>query len=148
MDSSKPFQDVSDVNQEPIESKGGRKKVNNEEYKQKHEYLKFFDEVFGTNTRRYIDLKKVPLLTVIYDRLREDLLTLNDKYKGLRNARLEIYDAMQEKMTKEQKDLLETYIDLSEDMENEMTQQVFLFGVILANELNRECKEVSTNNNK
>lgn len=122
--------------------------MNNEENKQKQEYLELFDKVFRTNAKKYIHLEQVPLLTVIYDRLREDLLTLNDKYKGLRNARLEIYDAMQEKMTKEQKDLLETYIDLSEDMENEMAQQIFVFGVILANELNRECKEVSTNNNK
>lgn len=120
--------------------------MNNEEYKQKHEYLKFFDQVFGTNTRRYIDLKKVPLLAVIYDTLREDIWTLSDKYKGLRNARLEVYDAMEKSMTQEQKDLMEVYTDLAGEMECEMAQQVFLFGVILANELNRECKEVSTNN--
>ena len=144
MGSSKPFQDVSDVNQEPIKSKGGKEKMKYEDNKQKQEYLEFFDKVFGTDTKRYINLEKVPLLAVIYDTLREDLLTLSDKYKGLRNARLEVHDAMQEKMTKEQKDLLETYSDLSEDMENEMAQQVFMFGVILANELNRECKEVST----
>ena len=118
--------------------------MNNEDNKKKQKYLEFFDEIFGTNTKKYIDLKQVPLLTAIYDTFREQLLTLNDKYKGLRNARLDIYDAMQEKMTREQKDLLETYIDLSEDMENEMAQQIFVFGVILANELNRECKEVST----
>lgn len=115
------------------------------EDKQKQKYLEFFDKIFGTNTKKYIDLKKVPLLAVIYDSLREELLTLSHKYKGVRNARLEIYDAMKEKMTREQKDLLEVYSDLTIEMEEEMAQQVFVFGVILANELNRECKEVSTN---
>lgn len=114
------------------------------EYKEiedkKQEYLKRFDEVFGTDTRKYIDVSKVPLWSVIYDRIIDDITKTSTYYNELRHKCVEALDKLQDTFSKEQKALFEVYCDIDNEQQIEMEQQIFFFGYILAKELEREDK--------
>ena len=112
--------------------------MENEDNKQR--YLEFFDKVFGTNTQKYIDLKEVPLLSVIYENMKDEIWAVSKKYKRLRKEKIKKYDELSKDWTQEQIDLFEEYWDLGDQMEVEMNQQAFFFGVIIAKEFATESR--------
>lgn len=104
----------------------------------KKEYLKLFDKIFETNTKKYIDVSKLPLLDVVYEIIRENVCMGSDRYKKLQKEQWDILDKLDKNWTQEEKKTFEEYLDLGCEMHMEMEQQNFMFGFIIAKELERE----------
>ena len=123
--------------------------MENEEKKLQQEYAEFFDKVFEKiDVHKHIDLSKVPLLSVIYDRLKEDVCMESPKYQKLWRRQYEILDELQKDWAEEPIDLLEEYGDLTSKMEIEMERQNFIFGVLISAELDREIKSYKSTKDK
>ena len=112
-----------------------------EEQNKKQEYLKFFDEVFGTDTEKYIDLSKVPLLSKVYDRILDDILKMSKRYQKNWKQSNRVSEKLCKTFTKEQKKLFEKFLEIDSELQIETEEQVFMFGYIMAKELDRECKK-------
>ena len=108
----------------------------------KQEYLEIFDKVFGTNTKKYIDLSQVPLMIGMFNAVREGLDDYNQKFRKLRRKRNRLLDELQEDWTEEQKQLFNEYCEVTSQMDGEIEEQIFVFSIILAKEFDRECKVV------
>lgn len=113
-----------------------------EDKEKKQEYLELFDKVFGTETQKYIDLSQVPLMTGMFNAVREGIDNYNKDFKKLRRKRNRILDELQEDWTQEQKQLFDQYCEVTSQMNGEIEEQIFIFSIILANEMNRECEIV------
>lgn len=110
------------------------------EQNKKQEYLKFFDEIFGTDTEKYIDLKKVPLLSKVYDRILDDILKMNKKCEKLWKQSNKASEKLCKTLTREQKKLFEDFLEIDTELQIETEEQIFMFGYIIAKELDRESK--------
>lgn len=113
-----------------------------EDKEKKQEYLELFDKVFGTNTQKYIDLSKVPLMTRKFDAVREGLENYNKAFRKLRRKRNRLLDELQEDWTEEQRQLFDQYCEVTSQMDGEIEEQIFVFSIIIAKEYERECKVV------
>lgn len=111
-----------------------------EDKEKKQEYLQIFDKVFNTNTQKHIDLKQVPLMTGLFDAVRESLSNYNNDFRKLRRKRNRLLDELQEDWTEEEKQLFEQYCEITSQMDGEIEEQIFVFSIILAKEFDRECK--------
>ena len=112
--------------------------MENEEKKQ--EYLRLFDQAFKTNTEKCIDLSQVPLMIGMFNAVREGIDNYNKGFRKLRRKRNRILDELQEDWTDEQKQLFDQYCEVTSQMNSEIEEQIFIFSIILAKEIDRECK--------
>lgn len=115
-----------------------------EDKEKKQEYLEIFDKAFGTNTQKYVDLSKVPLMIGLYDAVREGLENYNKSFRKLRRKRNYLLGELQEDWTEEQKQLFEQYCEINSQMDGEIEQQIFVFSIILAKEFDRECQAIQS----
>lgn len=104
------------------------------------EILKHFDNVFNTETAKHIKFNNMKLLKVLYEYFEEDVYTPSTKYSELRHKHIEISDELEKTFTPEQKELFERYWEVGSEMTTEENEQLFLFGYIIATQLNTEAK--------
>lgn len=121
--------------------------MKNKEKELQEEFVEFFEEVFGRRkAKRYMDLRQLPLLAVIYDRLKEDVCMESKKCNQLRKRQNKILHKLQKNWTEKQIKLFEKYWDLDSEMDLEMERQNFMFGVLISNELDKEIKKYKDKN--
>ena len=108
-----------------------------EKYK---EISKHFDSIFETDTLKHIDFKNMKLLKTLFNYFLEDLYIPSLKYEKLRNKQIRISDKLEETFTQEQKQLFEQYWETTNQMSEEEELQLFMFGYIMAKELDSESK--------
>ena len=121
--------------------------MKNEEKELQEEFVEFFEEVFGRKkAKKYMNLRQLPLLAVIYDRLKEDVCMESKKCERLRKRQNKILDKLQKHWTERQIKLFEEYCDLDSQMDLEMERQNFMFGVLISNELDKEIKKYKDKN--
>lgn len=106
-----------------------KKRKNNNSYK----YLKHFDKIFDTNTRKTI--KQMPLFDVFYEQFADDFYIQREEVQGLIKERRIISEKLEKSFTKEQQKLFEEYWDLDSQIAEDLRQQLFLFGYITATEI-------------
>lgn len=106
--------------------------------KDNNEILKHFDSIFNTETTKHIKFQDMKLLKVLYEYFEEDIYTPSTKYSELRHKHIEISDELENTFTPEQKELLGRYWEVGSVMTEEENEQLFLFGYVIANELDRE----------
>lgn len=102
------------------------------------EILKHFDKVFNTETAKHIKFNNMKLLKALYEYFEEDVYTPSTKYSELRQKHIEISDELEKTFTPEQKTLFEKYWEVGSAMTEEENEQLFLFGYVVAKELDRE----------
>lgn len=102
------------------------------------EILKHFDKVFNTETAKHIKFDNMKLLRALYESFEEDIYTPSTKYSHLRHRHIEISDELEKTFTPEQKELFEKYWEVGSLMTAEENEQLFLFGYVIAKELDRE----------
>lgn len=102
------------------------------------EILKHFDSIFNTETLRHIKFDNMKLLKVLYEYFEEEVYTPSTKYSKLRHKHIEISDELEKTFTLEQKQLFERYWEIGSEMTAEENEQLFLFGYVIAKELDRE----------
>lgn len=99
--------------------------------------LKHFDSVFETKTVNHIKLN-MPLLKVLLNHFIEEIYKPSEKYIKLLSKNNIQIDNLMETLTKEQKQLLEKCLETTYMLLVEQDEQAFLFGYILAKELEIE----------
>lgn len=109
---------------------------------QEKEILVHFDNIFNTETIKNIKFDNMKLLKTLYDYFEEDIYTPSAKYSKLRHKHIQISDELEETFTQEQKKLFEEYWEIGSEMCVEENKQLFLFGYIIAKELDIETKLV------
>lgn len=108
------------------------------------ETLKHFDNIFNTETIKNIKFDNMKLLKALYDYFEEDIYTPSNKYSTLRHKHIEISDELEETFTPDQKELFEKYWEIGSQMCEEENEQLFLFGYIIAKELEIETELVQS----
>ena len=101
--------------------------------------LKHFDNVFSTKTEKHIKLN-MPILKFLLRHYIEEIYAPSPKYKNLLVKSNEQIGILLDALDNEQKKLFENCFDTVYAMLEEQEEQVFLFGYILAKELDREAK--------
>lgn len=102
------------------------------------EILKHFDSVFNTDIANNIKFDNMKLLKSLYEYFEEDIYIPSTKYSELRHKHIEISDELEKTFTPEQKELFERYWEVGNEMIAEENEQLFLFGYVIAKELDRE----------
>lgn len=104
------------------------------------EILKHFDSIFNTEIAKYIKFDNMKLLKALYEYFEEDVYTPSTKYSELRHKNIEISNELEKTLTPSQKELFEKYWEIGSEMTAEENQQLFMFGFIMARELDIETK--------
>lgn len=104
------------------------------------EILKHFDSIFNTETAKHIKFQDMKLLKALYEYFEEDVYTPSTKYSELMHKHIEISDELEKTFTPKQKQLFERYWEVGSEMTAEENEQLFLFGYIIATQLNTEAK--------
>ena len=105
-----------------------------------NEILKHFDKIFNTETIKHIKCDNMKLLKALYEYLEEDIYTPSVKYLELMHKHIEISDELEKTFSPEQSELFEKYWEIGSEMTAEENQQLFMFGFIMARELEIESK--------
>ena len=104
------------------------------------EILKHFDNVFNTETIRNVKFDNMKLLKALFNYFEEDIYTPSTNYSTLRHKHIEISDELERTFTPNQRELFEKYWEIGSEMCVEENKQLFLFGYIIAKELDIETK--------
>lgn len=107
------------------------------------DYLKRFDEIFGTKTNKNIRLN-MPILENIFENFGETLYTPSKRYDELSHKKIEILNEMQKTFTPEQKEMFDIYHEIENQISIDVEEQLFMFGYILGNELKFEAQNSTT----
>ena len=105
-----------------------------------NEILKHFDVIFNTETAKHIKFQDMKLLKALYEYFEEDIYKPSAKYLELMHKHIEISDELEKTFTPEQAQLFEQYWEVGSEMTLEENEQLFLFGIIMARELDIETK--------
>lgn len=99
--------------------------------------LKHFNSIFKTKTVNHIKLN-MPLLQALLNHFTEEIYQPSNKSIELINKNNIQIDKLMNTLTKEQKQLLEKCLETNCMILDEQDEQAFLFGYILAKELEIE----------
>lgn len=109
--------------------------------KKKEQYINKFKEVFEIKDIKF-DISQMPLLKYLMDKFGEDLYVMSDESIKLLKRKNKVFEELEESLTEEQKEKLEEYWDLESRISYEMEEQLFMYGFILAQELENEKNNV------
>ena len=106
----------------------------------KQEYAEMFDKMFNTNASKTIDFDKFKFLRTIFNYFDEELYTPGSKYKLLRKEDIRVIDAIRANLTEIQAELLDKHLDISNMMNEELEEQLFIFGCLVGYKLKDELE--------
>lgn len=101
--------------------------------------LKHFDNVFSTRVTNHIKLN-IPLLKILFKKFEEDLYVSSSKYNELRKQQIKLSNELCSTFNQSQRDTFEEYCQLTNQLGSMEDEQLFLFGFIMAKELDKESK--------
>ncbi len=102
------------------------------------DYLEHFDKIFKTETSKNINLDNMVLLKELYNILGDYLCKSNKEYNTLKIKSTRLYNELKETFTQKQKSLFDEFIDLNNEEMSSIQEQLFIFGYIMAKELDNE----------
>ncbi len=108
----------------------------------KENCVKRFGEIFEIKNIN-IDVTKLPLLKYIIREFGEDLYTPSEKNEKLRNEKAKLQKEFETILTKEQYEKFIKYWELENKATEELEEQLFMYGFIMAKELDREVKSIN-----
>lgn len=109
---------------------------------QETDYLKEFDEIFNTKTKKNINLN-MPLLKTIFENFSDDIYAPSKEYNRLRNKKIKLSNKLQGFLTEEQREIFNKYNEIENQITSEEELQIFMFGYIVSSELRNEVKQNS-----
>ena len=109
--------------------------------KKKERYIKNFIDVFEIKNIK-LDITQIPLLKCIMDKFGEDLYVMSDENIELSKKKNRIFEELEESLTEDQKQKLEEYWDLDNKINAETDEQIFMYGFIMAQELENEKNNI------
>ena len=100
--------------------------------------LSHFDAIFNTETIKNVKFDDMKLLKVLYEYFEENLYTPSERYSSLRKEHIAISDELEKTSTPAQQQLFEKQWEIGSELCAEENEQLFLFGYIIAKELDIE----------
>lgn len=110
-----------------------------EENEEEANYLENFDRIFGTKVNKKIKLN-MPMLHIIFENFREDVYSPSKKYKELRRKKIELFNKFRKDLRDEQMKIFNNYNEIENQITEEIEEQLFMFGYIVATELLNEVE--------
>ena len=106
--------------------------------KNDEEILRNFDKMIGTDKIKTIDKSKFPLILKLFEQFREDLVVETEEYRDLKQEKQNILDKINKNFNNNQKQLFENYWDIESKISSIIEEEIFLFGYLLRDEIERE----------
>lgn len=113
-----------------------------EDNTKKENCVKRFGEIFEIKNID-IDISKLPLLKYILREFGEDLYIPSEKNEKLKNEKAKLQKEFETILTKEQYEKFIKYWELENKATEELEEQLFMYGFIMAKELDREVKSIN-----
>lgn len=102
------------------------------------EIIKRFDDTFGTDTLKNIDINNMPILTAIFKSLGEDLYIFDNEYEQLRMQKIDVENNLVQTFSKGEDILYKKLEDVDNKMKAQREKQMFLFGFLISKHINKE----------
>ena len=103
----------------------------------KQKYIKGFGEIFEIENIK-IDTTKMPLLKYIVREFGEELYNPSDENKRLNREKMKLFAELEKTFTEEQTREFMKYWELENKSMEELEEQLFMYGFIMAQELENE----------
>ena len=110
------------------------------EQQQYQEYLDMVHKIFNIDEDKAIDFSKLKFLNVIFEHFAEDLYFPSKKHNKLRREYIDITNEFREALTDGQTAIYEKISDINNKMNQEIEQQLFIFGFIIGCKLKMELE--------
>lgn len=110
----------------------------------KENCVKRFGEIFEIKNID-IDISKLPLLKYILREFGEDLYTPSEKNEKLKNEKAKLQKEFETILTKEQYEKFIKYWELENKATEELEEQLFMYGFIMAKQQDKEVQDVINN---
>lgn len=107
----------------------------------KENCVKRFGEIFEIKNIE-IDISKLPLLKYILREFGEDLYTPSEKNEKLKNEKAKLQEEFEKILTKDQYEKFIKYWELENKATEELEEQLFMYGFIMAKQQEKEIKDV------
>lgn len=103
-------------------------------------YLKHFDKSFKTETEKNFNIDNLPLLKAMYEDFEDRIYNPSSRQIEIMSKYQKLSIKFEETLSEEQQELYEKSMDLFCDSLEDLHQQLFMFGYLIAKELDRESK--------
>lgn len=100
------------------------------------QHLRNLDDEFETHTENRI--KETPMLIALFREFTQEIYQPSKIYKMSMKIKHLINEELYKTLNKEQKDLLEQWIYCEDKISEDLTEQAFIYGYAMANELKYE----------
>lgn len=110
----------------------------------KENCVKRFGEIFEIKNIK-IDTSKLPLLKYIIREFGEDLYTPSEENEKLKREKAKLQEEFEKTLTKEQYEKFIQYWELENKATEELEQQLFMYGFIMAKQQEKEVQDVINN---
>lgn len=110
------------------------------EKKQYKEYLDMVHKIFNIDEEKAIDFSKLKFLNAIFEHFAEDLYSPSEKHNKLRREYIDITNEFRESLTDGQTAIYEKISDINNKMNQEIEQQLFVFGFIIGCRMKMELE--------
>ena len=147
------LQDIMNCNSEILELLKSKDNMNIDKYKnindklediiRKESCINRFGEIFEIKNIK-IDIEELPLLKFILREFGEDLYTPSKANEELRKEKIKLGNELEKTFTFEQKNKFIKYWELENQIAEELEGQLFMYGVIMAQELKNEVENTKT----
>lgn len=107
-------------------------------------YIEKFNEIFGTEIKSKDLNNKIKILETIFKGLEDKLYSTTNEYEEIRRKYIENSDKLIATLKTEQKKLFDESWELHNSMNAQIELQLFVFGYLIASELNKDCLQSST----
>ena len=111
----------------------------------RREYFQQFDAVFNCNISEKIRIN-MSLLDKLYEYFENDIYAANKTQCDLAKKRASKYEILMESLNKHQQELFDEYFQIENDIAIDIEKQLFVFGFLIAKELDFECNEILKKN--
>ena len=103
------------------------------------EILKQFDMIFCSNSQKH--LQDMPVLMKIFNKLDDSLYIVDEEYEGLRMQKVERERKLLQKLSVDERTLYNELEEVENQMKGQREKQMFLFGYLLARQIDFEAKK-------
>ena len=104
------------------------------------EHIKNFEDTFGAKIMDQINMNKMPIIEMIFERFGDELYVSSERCNDLRTENSKIIEKLESTFSEEQQKLFEQYWENYNEMITDADKQLFMFGYCVALELQKEGK--------
>ena len=82
----------------------------------------------------------MPMLKILFENFEESLYIPNKKYEDILKKKIRILDELENTFTREQREIFNKYNEIENQLTEDVEEQLFMFGYIIASKLSEEKK--------